>query len=81
MIKWYDISCATLYIYNSLACKNSLSVQNELFNNIDFISFLNLLKLSSFFIFKSRHLYNLTPMCSALFWWKVKTLFMRDNEK
>jgi hypothetical protein len=37
---------------------------------VDFTAFLNWLKLSSFFIFRGSHLYNLTPKCSTLFWSK-----------
>ena len=55
-------------IYTTLAFKNSSSVYSELFSNFNFTSILNWLKLSSFFIFKGRHLYNLTSICSPLFW-------------
>ena len=43
---------------------------NKFFNKIDLTSFLNWLKLSNYFIFKGKHLCNLTPMCNTLFWSK-----------
>jgi hypothetical protein len=65
-----DIDNYQQCLYTRLACKNPSSIQNELFSKTDFTFFLNWLKLSNFFIFKGKHLYNLTPMCSTLFWSK-----------
>jgi len=57
-------------LYIRLACENSSGIYNEFFSKVEFTSFLNRLKLSNVFVFRSKCLYNQTPMCSTLFWSK-----------